>query len=238
MQAIILAGGKGTRLHPYTKNIPKPLLPVGDHPIVEIIIKQLKQHGFKSIILAVGHMHHLFSAFFEQNGDQYGIDIQFAIEDKPLGTAGVLSNCIDLLDEDFLIINGDILTTLNYQSFAKYHIGMNNDFTIAVHERTVDIDYGVLEFDKKNKLKKYIEKPKYNYQVSMGINMLRKKSVINYIKFNEYLDVPDLVKKMLNDDQKIERYSENCDWLDIGRPDDYEKASSIFNKEKNKYFND
>ena len=238
MQAIILAGGKGTRLHPYTKNIPKPLLPVGDYPIIEIIIKQLSKHGFNSIILAVGHMHHLFNAFFEENEKKYGLDISFSIEDKPLGTAGVLSNCIDSVQDDFLLMNGDILTTLDYNAFFKHHAEMQNDFTIAVHERNVDIDYGVLEFDDQNILKKYNEKPKFTYEVSMGIYMLRKKSVINYINVNEYLDVPDLVKKMQDDDKKIHRYKEKCDWLDIGRPDDYEKATNLFNSQKSKYLND
>ena len=238
MQAVILAGGKGTRLHPYTKSIPKPLLPVGDYPIIEIIVRQLRFHGFKSIIFAVGHMSHLFKTFFEDNKSFNDLNLYFSMEENPLGTAGVLSKCVKLLHENFLLINGDILTTLNYENFMKHHLKEKNDLTIAVHKRIVDIDFGVLEFDKQNNLTKYIEKPKYHYEVSMGINMFQKNSIINYLKPNQYLDMPDLITLMLKDKKSISRYMEDCEWLDIGRPDDYEKASKLFTKEKSKYLND
>ena len=234
MQAIILAGGKGTRLHPYTKSIPKPLLPIGEIPIIEIIIRQLKEHGFKSCILAVGHMHHLFQAFFE-DGKKFGIKISYSIESSPLGTAGVLGNCLDELEDNFLIMNGDILTTLNFSKLMLFHKNQKNDFSISIHNRKVDIDYGVMEIGENDNLLRYIEKPQYDYKVSMGINVIRKESIKNLILNSTYLDIPDLVKKMIIKKLKVFCYHEECDWLDIGRFDDYEKATSIFKKNKKKY---
>ncbi len=237
MQAIILAGGKGTRLLPYTKTIPKPLLPIEDIPIIEIIIRQLKVHGFNSIILAVGHMHHLFQSFFE-DGSKFGVKISYTVENIPLGTAGALSKCFSELEENFLMMNGDILTTLNFQNLMNFHTKENNDFSIATHNRTVKIDYGVLESDNSNNLLRYIEKPHYDYKVSMGINIVRKSSIKKYIDEEKYLDIPDLVKELLKNKSKILCYKENCDWLDIGRVDDYEEASSIFLRNKKKYLID
>ena len=237
MQAIILAGGKGTRLLPYTKTIPKPLLPIGDIPIIEIIIRQLKVQGFDSIILAVGHMHHLFQSFFE-DGSKFGVNISYTVESKPLGTAGAISKCFLNLDENFLIMNGDILTTLNFQNLMNFHLEEKNDFSIAVHNRTVKIDYGVLETDNSNNIQRYIEKPHYDYTVSMGINVVKKSSIKNYIKEEKYLDIPDLVKELIKNKSKILCYKESCDWLDIGRVDDYKDASSIFIKNKKKYLLD
>lgn len=237
MQAIILAGGKGTRLLPYTKKIPKPLLPIDDIPIIEIIIRQLKVHGFDTIILAVGHMHHLFQSFFE-DGSKFGVKISYTVESKPLGTAGALSKCFSKLDENFLMMNGDILTTLDFQNLMNFHIKESSDFTIATHNRTVKIDYGVLESDNSKNLLRYIEKPHYDYMVSMGINIVNKSSIKKYIRKEKYLDIPDLVKELIKYKSKILCYKETCDWLDIGRVDDYEKASSVFLRNKNKYLID
>jgi len=237
MQAIILAGGKGTRLLPYTKTIPKPLLPIDDIPIIEIIIRQLKVHGFDTIIIAVGHMHHLFQSFFE-DGSKFGVKISYTIESTPLGTAGALSKCFSELEENFLMMNGDILTTLNFQNLMNFHIKKNNDFSIATHNRTVKIDYGVLKSDNSNNLLRYIEKPHYDYMVSMGINIVKKSSIKKFINEEKYLDIPDLVKELIKNKSKILCYKETCDWLDIGRVDDYEEASSILLRNKNKYLID
>lgn len=173
MQALILAGGKGTRLRPYTTVLPKPLMPIGDMPILEIVLQQLKHSGFDSVILAVGYMHHLFQSFF-QDGERFGIKIEYSLEKEPLGTAGPIALALDKLEDNFLVMNGDLLTTINYCDLYKDHVNTNADATIALHSRTVNIDYGVIEYDENHRLTGYKEKPSFNYDVSMGINVLNK----------------------------------------------------------------
>ena len=143
MQAVILAGGKGARLRPYTTVLPKPLMPVGDYPILEVVIRQLKKFGFKRVILAVGHQAELFQAFFG-NGEKWGIDIEYSFEDKPLGTAGPIRG-INNLDDNFLMMNGDILTDFRLDKLMKFHKSQTATMTIATHKRSVKIDYGTLE---------------------------------------------------------------------------------------------
>ena len=231
MQALILAGGKGTRLRPYTNVLPKPLMPVGDMPIMEIILRQLKYCGVDSVILAVGYMHHLFEAFF-QNGERYGLSIKYSFEDKPLGTAGPISLIMDQLEDDFLVMNGDILTTLNYSALFDDHLKKGAAATISLHRRDVNIDYGVIEYDANNCLIGYREKPVYHYDVSMGVNILNKQSIQRVIKPNTYLDIPDLMTQLSLSGNKVNCYHEDCEWLDIGRVDDYKIATDLFEKNK------
>ena len=148
-QALVLAGGKGMRLRPYTTVLPKPMMPIDNMPILEIVFRQLKSYGFESVILAVGYMEHLFRAYFG-NGQKFGINISYSIEDKPLGTAGPLSLVIDKLEEDFLVMNGDLLTTINYEELSNFHLKNSASATIALHQRSVDIDYGVIKHNKNN----------------------------------------------------------------------------------------
>ena len=158
MQALILAGGKGTRLRPYTTVIPKPLMPVGDYPILEVILRQLKAAGMDEVILAVGYMSQLFQAFF-QDGSKYGLKISYSFESAPLGTAGPIGLLLDRLEANFLVMNGDLLTTLNYRKLFDYHLAQGAAATIGVYRREVNIDFGVIETDETNRLARYIEKP-------------------------------------------------------------------------------
>ena len=141
MQAIILAGGKGSRLKPFTTSIPKPLVPIGDTPILEVVLRQLKHSGFKDVVLAVNHLAELVMAFFG-NGQKIGLNISYSVEDKPLGTVGPLT-LMDDLDDNFLVMNGDLLTTINYKDLFNYHLKNKNDITIATHKKEVNIDLGV-----------------------------------------------------------------------------------------------
>jgi NDP-sugar pyrophosphorylase family protein len=168
MKAVILAGGKGTRLKPYTTVFPKPLMPIGDKPILEIVVRQLKSHGFEELIMAVGHLAELIMTFFN-NGSKYGVKIKYTREDKPLGTAGPLALMKGELNESFLMINGDVLTTLNYSDLIDYHKKNGAIATIALNKRTVKIDFGVPEVDKANNIVGYTEKPGIEYLVSMGV---------------------------------------------------------------------
>jgi len=237
MQAIILAGGKGTRLRPYTTILPKPLMPIGEMPILEIMVRQLKQHGVDSIIIAVGYLHHMIESYFK-NGEKYGISIKYSVEDEPLGTAGPINLIMDDLEENFLVLNGDLLTNINYAKLFATHIQQNAAATIAAHKRTVEIDYGVLELDQNLELTNYSEKPSFDFKVSMGINVFKKSAIELIIKENTYLDIPDLMLALMQNKQKIVCYQEDCEWLDIGRIEDYSIAVDTFESQKKKFLPD
>lgn len=231
MQAIILAGGKGTRLKPFTTNFPKPLVPVGEIPILEVVLRQLKYYGFTDIILAVNHLAELIMAFFG-NGEKLGLSIKYSIEDKELGTAGPLA-IIEHLEDDFVVMNGDILTTINYEDLYQYHLRNSNDATISTYRKEVKIDLGVLEMENSD-FKNYIEKPTYHFDVSMGIYVFNK-NVVNVIPKGEKMDMPELILKLKQLNKKIKCYSKDYYWLDIGRVDDYEKAVEIFSERKGEF---
>tara|TARA_B100000212_G_C27382389_1_gene537635 strand:- start:1027 stop:1743 length:717 start_codon:yes stop_codon:yes gene_type:complete len=231
MQALILAGGKGTRLRPYTANLPKPLMPIDDIPILEILVKQLKSFGVTSIIMAVGYLSHMIEAYF-QDGTDYGISIKYSLEKDPLGTAGPIGLVYEDLEENFLVLNGDLLTSINFKNIYEAHIRERAAATISTFPRTVNIDFGVLEFNDNSELESYIEKPTYNYKVSMGINVFNKKSLEGLIVKNKYLDIPKLMMMLKNNGNKVFCYEEDCKWLDIGRVDDYQEAVETFSKNK------
>jgi NDP-sugar pyrophosphorylase family protein len=237
MQALILAGGRGTRLHPYTTVIPKPLMPVGDYPILEIIIRQLKLAGVDEVIMAVGYMSQLFQAFF-QEGERYDLKISYSFESKPLGTAGPIAMVIDRLGDDFLVLNGDLLTTLSYNHLFSYHKESKAAATIGVYAREVNIDFGVVESNDEKRLVNYIEKPTYHFNVSMGVNVLNTVSVKPYLTPGEYLDIPTLLMRMCEDHLPVVCYSEPCYWLDIGRVDDYRVANETFEAKRSEFFPD
>lgn len=222
MKVVILAGGKGKRLKPYTVVFPKPLVPIGDKPILEILIKQLSKFGFKDIIFATGHLAELIQAFFN-DGSKFGVNITYSKEEVPLGTVGPLASLQEELNETFLLLNGDVLTDLDINELVKFHKKSGAIATIALHERTVNIDYGVIETDENQKLINYHEKPSIKYHVSMGIYVLEPK-VIKYIPKGKYFDLPELILKLIDTKELVKGYEYDGYWLDIGRPDDYEKA--------------
>ncbi|MBN1571511.1 MAG: NTP transferase domain-containing protein [Acidobacteria bacterium] len=228
MKTIILAGGKGTRLAPYTTIFPKPLVPIGDRPILEIIIRQLVRQGLGDILLSVGHLGELIEAYF-QNGHRNipGLTLEYFREKQPLGTAGSLA-MISGLDETFLAMNGDILTTLDYQALIKHHREKRAALTIAMHEKDVKVDLGVLETSERGELTGYREKPLYRFSVSMGIYVYEP-HVLGYMPKGQYMDFPDLVKLLLNKGERIVGYPSQDYWLDIGRREDYELAQLEFN---------
>ena len=231
MQAIILAGGKGTRLMPYTANLPKPLMPIDDIPILEILVRQLKIYGVEKIIIAVGYLHHMIEEYFG-NGSSYGVSISYSLEKEALGTAGPISLVMNDLEENFLVLNGDLLTTINFSNIYDAHIKSKAAATISTFSRKVNIDFGVLELNKNSELEKYIEKPTYDYKVSMGINVFRKNSIKSFIKKGQYLDIPNLMMALRSNEKKVFCYEEDCSWLDIGRVDDYKDAVTVFSKNK------
>ena len=225
MKAVILAGGKGTRLAPYTKILPKPLMPIGDLPILEILLRQMKRAGIDEVILTVGHLAHLLHAFF-QDGEQFGLHIRYSYEEQPLGTAGPLS-LVQGLDETFLVANGDILTTLDMAALVQSHRQSGAAATIAAHARQVKVDLGVIQVNGEHQIIDYIEKPVYPLLVSMGIYVFEP-GVLSYIPHNQYLDFPDLVLRLLHAGERVVSYPFDGYWQDLGRPDDYEQAVQDF----------
>lgn len=232
MQAIILAGGKGTRLRPYTTVFPKPLMPIDDKPILEIVIQQLAYSGFSNIVMAVGHLKELIQAFFN-DGQRWGVDISYSMEDKPLGTVAPLK-LIKSFEDDFLVMNGDVLTTIDFSDFFQFHKKNNAICTIASYSKPIKIDLGVLKVRNKNELVSYTEKPTNHVNVSMGIYAF-KKEILDYIPENEFFDFPKLIEILLASNEKIACYDFDGYWLDIGLPQDYEKAISEFEENKSDF---
>ncbi|KAF2519768.1 NTP transferase domain-containing protein [Flavobacterium salilacus subsp. salilacus] len=220
-RAVILAGGKGTRLKPYTVSLPKPLVPVGDKPILEIIISQLKKHGFDHITITVNHMADIIKAFFG-DGSKWNIKIDYTTETKALSTIGPLTLINDLPD-NFLVMNGDVLTDMNYSAFYDYHKENGAVFTIGSFRRTDKIDYGLLHQNENGELIKFEEKPDYNFLVSMGVYMVSK-NVLQYVPEDTFFGFDHLMYKLLDEKRLPKIYEYNGYWLDIGRPSDYEIA--------------
>lgn len=232
---IILAGGKGRRLYPYTVVLPKPLMPVGDFPILEVVLRQLKKCGLTDVTLAVGHLGNLIEAFFG-DGSRWGIKISYSLEEEPLGTVGPLT-CLNDLDETFMVMNGDLLTTLNYLDLIEYHKSKKALATVAAQERWVDIDFGVIQKNKDETMAKYVEKPRLSYLVSMGIYLFEPE-ILKVIPKREKFDFPDLMHLLLQEKKKVTIYKSDEFWLDIGRPDDYQKAVEEFEKNRKRFLSE
>lgn len=234
MRAVILAGGKGTRLAPYTVAFPKPLMPLGDTPILEIVVRQLKHYGFTRLTFAVGHLAELIQAFFG-DGSRYGLTIDYSREEEPLGTAGPLKRIPDL-DDDFLVMNGDLLTDLDYGELMRRHREQGNDATIGVYAKKVKIDLGVLDRDEEGRVVGYHEKPTLQYEVSMGVYAFRRE-ILPLIP-DGYFDFPDLVLELIRRSRPIRGFAFHGQWLDIGRQEDYAAAIEAFERERGKFLPD
>lgn len=229
MKAIILAGGKGTRLAPYTYILPKPLMPVDHMPILEVLIRQMKAFGVTDITLTVGHLASLIESFF-QDGCRWDLKISYSHEEHPLGTAGPLAR-VQGLDDTFMVTNGDVLTNLDFKELYRYHKSLGGIATIASHRRQVKIDYGVLKLNGGSEVTGYDEKPTIEYLVSMGVYIFEP-AVLKYIVRDEYLDFPDLVLKLISAGEKVISFPFDGYWMDLGRPDDYVQATQDFDAMK------
>lgn len=224
--AVILAGGKGTRLKPYTISMPKPLVPINEMPIIEIIIKQLIQSGFTRITVSVNYMADMIKAYLG-DGSKYGISIDYSFEDKELSTMAPLKLIRDL-PENFLVMNGDVLTDLNFGNFFDKHKASNNLFSISAFRRIDKIEYGVLECEN-NLLVGFKEKPSNNFLVSMGVYML-KRDTLNFIPSDVFFGFDHLMHKLIENNIFPSVIEHNGKWFDIGRPQDYDIANSDFNQ--------
>ncbi len=229
-RAIILAGGKGTRLRPYTVVLPKPLMPIGEYPILEVVVRQLIKNGFNHITMAVNHQAEIIRAYFG-DGSRWGVKVDYSQESEPLGTMGPL-NLIHDLPEHFLIMNGDILTDLDFAEFHDTHVTSSSIFSISSYERLQTVDYGVLKADASGRLVNFIEKPSNAYMVSMGIYMASQR-VLEFIPNAPY-GFDSLMLDLISKNESVAVKPHIGYWLDIGRPDDYMQAIEEFESLKHK----
>lgn len=230
--AVILAGGKGTRLRPYTIVLPKPLMPIGEFPILEVIVRQLVRHGFTHITMAVNHQAEIIKAFFN-DGSKWGVYIDYSLEDKPLGTMGPL-RLIKKLPENFLIMNGDILTDLDYSAFFNAHVAANSVFTVSSYLREQLVDYGVLVTSATGHLQGFNEKPRFSYEVSMGVYMMSRR-IVDLIPPDRNYGFDTLMLDLIAAKTPASVAQFHGYWLDIGRPDDYAQAIDEFEKMKSRF---
>jgi len=231
MKAIILAGGKGSRLEPYTHVFPKPLMPIGNLPILEIVLRQLAAAGIGEAVLTVGHQAARLIKMVTAAGD-FDIRIRYSEEEKPLGTAGPLK-LVRNPGRDFLVLNGDILTDLDFEKFIDFHRQNKAIATIAAFRRNLNIDFGVIEAEG-NRVIDYYEKPQIESLVSMGIYAF-KRDVLKYIPSGKRFDFPDLVHILLDNDLSPAVYRHRGEWLDIGRPEDYRSAVETFFRKQRRF---
>ena len=233
MRAVILAGGKGSRLRPFTFSIPKPLVPIGEMPIIEILIRQLAAQGFDQVTISVGHLASLIRAVCS-DGSKWGVEIDYVEEDKPLGTAGCLSLLTFDEDDPFVVVNGDTLTDLDFSLAIKSH-HTTSGVTICTNRREVDIDFGVLDVDHDGLLVGYREKPTLDYLVSMGVYVMSPWVVRERIKPAERLDMPDLIRGLMADGHPVRTHHADAFWLDLGRIDDLERGDQVFRSERARF---
>lgn len=233
MRAVLLAGGKGTRLQPFTAAFPKPLVPLDDTPVIEVLVRQLQMFGITDLTVVTGHLAELIRAFLG-DGERYGLRIHYFRETTPLDTAG----CLGLLPravEPFLVMNGDLLTTLDFNRLAQFHRAKRPAATIATYQRQVKIDLGVLETDDEGRLLDYLEKPVHRFDVSMGIYCFDP-AVCDFVQPGERISMPQLIMRLRDADREVLTFRDDCYWLDIGRPDDYATACDEFHRDRNRFF--
>ena len=228
-RAVLLVGGRGSRLAPFTATFPKPLMPLGNVPVLEVVLSSLIDAQIKHVTLALGHLGELIQAYLLHRPHLLEqIEVDYVREDQPLGTAGALS-LIDSLDETFITMNGDLLTDADIGDLVRFHREQGAALTIATQTRQVNIDLGVIHTGPGSRVVGYSEKPTHNYTVSMGIYVYEP-SVLQYIKPGKYLDFPELVQQLIDAGEHVAAYESDCLWLDIGRPDDYARAQEIYRR--------
>jgi NDP-sugar pyrophosphorylase family protein len=234
VQAVVLAGGKGERLYPYSATLPKPLMPLGDMPVLEVLLRQFRRYGITDIVLAVGHLGHLVEAYFG-DGQRLGVRLSYSFERTPLGTAGPIATLLDRLGEHFIVANGDLLTTMDIGALLRGHTFGGADATIGVFEREWRIDFGLIEVDPDMRFLDYREKPAQKHLVSMGIYVLKRDAVREQLDSKQHLDMPDLMLRLRDAGRTVRCHLADCYWLDIGRPEDFALAQQVFAAERSRF---
>ena len=226
-RAVIFAGGKGKRLRPYTYVVPKPLMPIGKKPILELIIRQLAKIGINHITISIFNNSELFQSIFSKKSFP-NVKIDFLDEKKPMGTIGGLK-LIKKLPKEFLAMNGDLITDLNFKDFYKFHKKNKSDLTICTKTLQTNIEYGVIKNNKTKNLTKFEEKPIYKYQINLGIYII-KKELVKRISTKKDFGFDKFIEK--TKDKKVFIYNSNCKWFDIGREKDLFDAQNFLLKSK------
>jgi NDP-sugar pyrophosphorylase family protein len=226
MDAVIMAGGKGTRLLPYTETMPKPLLPLGKDRIIEILLRQLRRHGVNHVIITLGH---LAVRVPEALGDgaRFGLEITYLREDYPRGSCGSLAAVIDRLGDNFILANGDLLTDADLSAMLAEHERSLAGATVGVFSHTERIPYGVLTIGAEGTITAYDEKPARSVDISMGIYILRRQAVRPFLQGCARLDMPELLQAMIASGERVAAFRGTRLWMDIGTPSEYRRASEL-----------
>lgn len=230
MQAVILAGGQGQRLRPFTSVLPKPLMPIGDRPILDIILRQLYHHGVTDVAIALNYLGTLIQSYVDQSDIGKKMNIRYHWEDKPLGTAGAIGTIDGLLDAPFFVMNGDILTSIDYSAMYNAHMADDADLTVGTVNTSVQIELGVLNVDESGHVTGYDEKPTKSYAASMGIYVYSPR-ILERIEPGEYLDAPSLVLDLIRDGRRVLSHDPECRWIDIGNQGQHEFASTTYTED-------
>lgn len=236
MQAVLMAGGKGTRLRPFTAVLPKPLVPVGEISILEMVLRQLRYYGFDEVVICVGHKAELIMAVVG-DGKRFGLEVRYHLEDKPLGTVGALPQ-VEGLKENFLVMNGDICCDLDFSLIHRSHVDHGAAATIGCYQREEQIELGVVKLDMEGgEIVGFEEKPIHHLWVAMGVYALNRR-VIDLIPRSQFFGFDSLLHRMLAEKIRIRAFQFRGLWLDIGRPDDYEKLLQEFDDHRLAYLPD
>lgn len=235
MRAVVLAGGRGTRLRPFTTIFPKPLVPVGEMPILEILLRQLRHHGVTDVTILTGHLAYLLEGYFG-DGASLGLAVDYVRETEPLGTAGPLRQLAGRLEDDFFVMNGDLLADVDFSALMRRHVGSACSVTVGTFSHTVKSELGVLRIDENDRVIDYEEKPTIHHDVSMGIYAMSPK-VLERIP-DRYYDMPNLILDLLSADEPIASWRHDGQWLDIGRSEDYDGADELFREFRDKILPD
>ena len=224
-QAVVLAGGKGTRLLPLTHVLPKPLLPIDERPILDVVLSLLARDGCTKATIAVGHLGHLIEIYCG-SGERWSMEIEYFRENTPYGTVGALAH-IERPADPFIVMNGDVLSDLSFTELLASHRDGGGELTIASFRRRVRDELGILETDAGNRLRAYHEKPEHEYLVSMGIYVFEP-SAVELIPADGRMDFPELVQALLDAGRPVSTHPHDGYWLDLGRHDDFDRANQEF----------
>lgn len=232
--AVVLAGGKGSRLEPFTAIIPKPLVPIGDVSIVEVLLEQLAHHGVQRALLSIGHLGHLIEAVIG-DGARFGLQVHYIREPEPLGTVGPLHLMDDLLPETFLVLNGDVLTDLDFAALLRRHTEGGGTLTVATYPRQVQVTLGVIETGQDGVVTGFVEKPRYDFLVSMGVYAMHRR-VLGHIPQGQAFGFDDLMHAMIASEDPVSTFDwSQGAWLDIGRHSDFATAQQTFAAERARF---
>ena len=225
MKAVIQAGGKGTRLRPYTLILPKPLMPVGELPVIELLLKWLRRNGISEVVITTGYLGHLIKSLCN-DGSHWDMQISYSEETTPLGTVGSLDLVRDQLDDTFLVLNGDLITDMNLRSFIHFHNSHDDLLTVGTTQKQVNVDMGVIDVAEDRRITDFREKPTLSYTVNMGIYCMEP-GILELIPRGVPFGFDDLMYQMLDNGQTAHAYRHDGQWLDIGRPEDFTRAQEM-----------